>query len=118
MWKCWLKFSIDISFFDTQNTFYHIVRSLKNAFFIIFTPERQKHFAKVYLDLPEYSGMLLKYIPDYQVKMEKNINQNKVPNFPKFHYLHFSFYPFHICTSYFSWKHFEGSLSVKVTSLK
>ena len=34
--------------------------------------------------------------------MEKYINQKKVPNFPKFHYLHFSFYPFDIFTSYFS----------------
>ena len=36
MWKYCPIFSIEIWFFDTQNTFYLIVRGLKNAFFMPF----------------------------------------------------------------------------------
>ena len=36
-WKFWSVF-IEIWFFDTQNTFYLIVRDLKNAFFMPFAP--------------------------------------------------------------------------------
>ena len=32
IWKFWPIFSIEIWFFDTQNTFYLIVKGLKNAF--------------------------------------------------------------------------------------
>ena len=32
MWKFWSIFFIEIWFFDTQNTFYNIVRGLKNVF--------------------------------------------------------------------------------------
>ena len=37
MWTFWPIFSIKISIFDTQNTFYLIVRDLKNAFFMSLT---------------------------------------------------------------------------------
>ena len=38
MLKICPKFFIEIGFFDTQNTFYLIVRGLKNAFFMPFKP--------------------------------------------------------------------------------
>ena len=38
MWKFWLIFFIEIWFFDTQKTFFLIVRGLENAFFMSLTP--------------------------------------------------------------------------------
>ena len=38
IWKFWLNFSIEFRFLDTHNTFYLIVKGLKNAFFMPLTP--------------------------------------------------------------------------------